>query len=176
MTAATPIHKPRSLKQAQRLCELYTELAGKVAAIEEERDAAIAAANARADELLAPLLQERDQIAEKVEPWFLEAKDELLDGKRKSIELGGCELGTRKGKAKLGIAGNKDDAVEKLGSLRWAKPFLKTTVSLDVPAISKGLLGKHGSKLHEEGFAIVAGIDVFYMKRTEQGGTLAKVG
>ena len=89
------IRKPQSQAAAQRLLELYAELDGRIAGMEEARDAAIAKANAVVDKDMAPLIAERDKIAEKLEPWWDEAADELTKGKRKSIELGGCEIGTR---------------------------------------------------------------------------------
>ncbi len=173
--ADTAIRAPRSLTEAQRLCEQWAELDGEVAAIEEARDAAIAAANAEVDKDLTPLVKRRDAIVAKLEPWWKSNAAELTKGKRKSAELGGVVLGTRTGRAKLSIAGKVEDVVAMLATLRWAKPFLRQKIELDRVAIMRALDGKHAAALAEMGIAADAAEESFFIERTAQAGTQGKV-
>lgn len=172
------IETPQTKAEAQALCELWAELDGDVAAQEGARDAAISEINATADQVIEPLVARRDAVAAAIEPFFMANRDELLTGKLKSTELGGCVLGTRTGRATLGVAGDKDEIAVKLSKLPWAKDaYVKTKVTLDAPAISKGLLGKADrAKLKRHGLSIVPGKEAFFINRTEQGRTSGKAG
>lgn len=172
------IAAPENKAEAQALCELYAQLASEVAGHETARDEALAEVNARADQRLEPLIAKLKAISAVIEPWFFANRNELLDGKRKSFELGGCVLGARMGSATLGVAGDKDEIALKLSRLDWAKDaFVKTKVSLDVPAIKRGLGDKAARpKLARYGLKIVPGAEAFHIDRTEQGGTQAKIG
>ncbi len=167
----TTIRQPRTTAAATELCERWAMLDGQIAAIEERRQADIAAINADADRAATDLIAQRDAIGAKLEPWWVKAGEQLTEGKRKSTEIGGCMVGTRTGKAKLGVPGKPSDLVEALKGKRWAKPFLRVTTSLDIAAISKALPGKHGPTLKELGFRIVPGEETFFVQRTEQEGT-----
>ncbi|MEM6493684.1 MAG: host-nuclease inhibitor Gam family protein [Pseudomonadota bacterium] len=172
------IAAPETKAEAQALCERYAQLASHIAAREAARDEALAEINGVADRYIEPLLEERSAVAAALEPWFFANRDELLDGKRKSFELGGCVLSARMGRATLGVAGDKDEVALKLSKLDWAKDaFVKTKVSLDVPAIKRGLGDKAARpKLARYGLKIVPGEEAFHIDRTEQGGTQAKIG
>ena len=95
-------NQPRTTEAATAMLERHAAIEDQVATINATRDAAIAAANKTADADLLPLLSEITLIQEKLAPWWTKAKDKILSGKRKSIELGGCEIGSRKAKDKLG--------------------------------------------------------------------------
>lgn len=173
--ADTAIRAPRSLAEAQRLCEQWAALDSDIAAIEESRDVAIAAANAEVDKDLTPLVKRREAIAAKLEPWWKANAAELTNGKRKSAELGGAVLGTRTGRARLSIAGKVEDVVRLQSTLRWAKPFLRQKIELDRVAIMKALDGKHAAALAEFGISADAGEETFFIERTAQAGTQGKV-
>ena len=168
-------NQPRTTEAATAMLARHAAIEDQVATINATRDAAIAAANKTADADLLPLLSEITLIQEKLAPWWTKAKDKILSGKRKSIELGGCEIGSRKAKDKLGYAGKHDKPVKALTGLRWAKSMLRVTVSIDAAATMKALGGHHGDKLKELGFKKVPGEDEFFVKRAEQKGTVDKV-
>lgn len=165
------IRQPRTVEQATVLCEKLAVLEGQIAEIEAGRQDSIAAINARADTAANDLLAQRDAIAEKLEPWWKKAGKALLEGKRKSIELGGCVIGTVASRKSLAIAGDEGAVVELMRGLRWAKPFLREKWSIDRAATLKALDGKHKPKLVELGFDETGGEDKFFVKRAEQGGT-----
>lgn len=90
-----------TLDKATPKIERYARLAGDLAVVQGNRDAALSRTNAVADELAKPILDEMARIAAELEPWWKRIAPTLLKGKRKSIELAGCVIGTRSSKAKL---------------------------------------------------------------------------
>jgi phage host-nuclease inhibitor protein Gam len=169
----TQLRTPRSTTAATELLERYAVLDGQIAAIEANRRESIAAVNARADTAANDLMAQRDAIASKVQPWWQANAAELTEGKRKSIELGGCIIGSRSGRASLTLAGAEQDVVDVLSGLRWAKPLLRVKVSLDRAATMRSLDGKHAVTLAELGIARKEGDETFFIERVQQGGTLA---
>lgn len=166
-----PIRQPRSVEAATQLCERFAVLDGQIAAIEEQRQADIAAANANADRAANDLIQQRDAIAAKLAPWWGSAEAQLTAGKRKSIELGGCIVGTRESRPSLQLSGEEKDVVAALSALRWAKPFLRLKLTLDRAHTLKSLDGKYAGVLAELGVTRCEGEPEFFVKRAEQGGT-----
>ena len=166
--------QPRSKDAAAQLCERYAVLAGEAAEIEAQRNERIAEANAAADAELVPAREEMAEIEAKLAPWWAKASAELTEGKRKSIELGGCIIGSRAGRASLAIAGEEQDVIDILSALRWAKPFLRVRTSLDRTATLKGLDGKHSKALAELGIERDEGEETFFVQRAEQGRTIGK--
>lgn len=164
------VRTPRSVKGAQALCERFAVIEGEIALIEGLRNACIASANAEADAGLEPLLAERAQIAEKLEPWWRAEGPSLVKGKRKSIELGGCLIGTRLGKSSLVVPDDLKAAMAGLG-----KAYLRVTTSLDRVAIGKALAqpGAKARALLDKGFALREAEEAFVLERIEQEGTRA---
>lgn len=163
---------PRSIPAATRLLERYAELDGQLATVEGWRAQAIAQANASADTEAAPLLKELAGIRAAIEPWWSANAAALTDGKRKSIELGGCMIGSRTSRPTLTIAGDEKDVVAVLNGLRWAKPLLRVKVTLDRAAILKSLDGSRSAALAELGIGRSEPEEQFYVERAEQAGTL----
>lgn len=173
-----PIETPQTKAEAQVLCERYAELASEVALQETARDTAIAEINASTDKALEPLIVEQSSIEAAIKPYFFANRFELLSGKAKSLELGGCILGSRLSPAKVGVAGKAADVAARLVKLDWAKDaYVSTKISLDVKAIAKGLISKDDkAKLRRQGLSIIPSEEAFFIKRTEQGRTSAKAG
>jgi phage host-nuclease inhibitor protein Gam len=165
------LRQPRTVEQATALCEKLAELEGQIAEIEAGRQESIAAINARADTAANDLIAQRDAIAGKLEPWWKKAGQALLDGKRKSIELGGCIIGTGATRKSLQIPTDEATTIEGMRKLRWAAPFLRQKWSIDRAATLKALDGKHRDKLTALGFGKAGGEDRFFVKRAEQEGT-----
>ena len=166
------VRQPRSTEAATALCDRYATQAGHADAIGTIRNDAIAAANATADKELVPIREEMAGIEAALQPWWAKNGEKLTVGKRKSIELGGCTIGTRVGAASLEYTGNHEDPVEALQGKAWAKPFVVVRFSIDKAAIRKELTGKHGEKLKGLGFREKAGAESFVLKRAEQDGTI----
>lgn len=165
------VRAPRSIPAAIALCERFALLDGQIETIEADRQASIAAVNGRCDTAANDLIAERDAIAAKVLPWFERDKDTLLTGARKSVELGGCLLGSRTGKAVLAVAGKEADIADALHKLRWAKALVRVKSSLDRNAVGKALDGQRAAELQAIGLSMKPGSETFYIERAEQSGT-----
>jgi len=171
-TAATKHRQPRTLEQATAMLERFAVLDGDRAGIEAERNEQIARINAAADEQLVPIVQEMDAIGEKVQPWWAKAAAELLPAKRKSMELGGCIIGSRTAKTVLAIAGAEKTLIEALTKLRWGKAFAPANPKLDKTALLKATTGPKAADLAKLGVTAKAGEESFVLARAEQSGTI----
>lgn len=169
------IKTPGTLKAATALLERFAQVQDRITVIESERNKAIAAANAEADARANDLITERNAIAGAIEPWFLSKGKKLLDSKRKSIELGGCMIGTRSGRDTLGINGDEKAIVKVLEKRVWAKELLVTTTRIDKAAVFKSIDGAYRKQLAAMGFSKVDGAETFFVLRAEQSGTRAQV-
>lgn len=167
------IKTPRTLAAATGLAERFATLEGEIGLVEAGRNEAIARANADADSAIAPMLAERDALRDKLCVWWGKAGPELTDGKRKSITLGGCTIGSRSGRATLSLSVSDDDAIAALLALRGGKGFVRTKVSIDRTAVLKGLDGSFGASLGKIGFSRQPGEESFVLERAEQAGTVA---
>lgn len=163
------------VEQATPLLERYAQLGHQVALAEAARAQGLAAANAAADGIVGPLLDEQAAIREQLEPWWARNAD-ALRGKRKSIELGGCMIGTKAARARLEYGSGDDKAaLAALQEHRWAKPYIRVSYSVDKVATAKALgEGRHAAGLAELGFHMVGGGEAFVLERVAQDGTLAK--
>lgn len=181
MTAIKPLkppRAPRTVEQATELLDQIARLDGQRTSINAERDVAIAATNASADALLVPVVEQRAAIAGVLEAWWQASGKALLKGKRKTIELGGCMIGTKAAAVALTFS-NSDDfgvAVERLREQRWAKPYIRTIYAVDKKATTTALSGKHGDQLRALGFGKRGGADGFVLAAVAQAGTVGAAG
>ena len=171
-TAASKHRQPRTLEQATAMLERFAVLDGDRAGIEAERNEQIAKINAAADEQLVPIVEEMVAISEKVQPWWAKAATELLPAKRKSMELGGCIIGSRTGKTVLAIAGAEKALIAALTKLRWGKVFAPANPKLDKTALLKATTGPKAADLAKLGVTAKPGEESFVLARAEQSGTI----
>lgn len=172
----TAIRTPRSVAAATTLAERFAAIEGELVQVEAARNEAIAEANAEADKLAEPMIAERDAIREKLAAWWPTVSGALTQGKRKIVELGGCMIGSKLGKASLVVAADEMVVVAALQRRKWAGPLLRTRVSLDKNAILMSLDGVYKRDLRHLGFSRSEPGEEFVLKRTEQGGTLGGAG
>lgn len=166
---------PKTLDEATPLLERFARLGASIALIEATRGDAIAAANATADKEAAPLLAEQVTIAAQVEPWWRKAAPALTGGKRKSMAIGGCKIGTKQGNTSLELAGGDwDAAAVALKALRWAKSYCRVKPAVEKAATLKALDGPHQDKLIALGFSKKAGAETFFLEPIAQAGTVAE--
>ena len=174
MLPAKPLRALKNVEQATALLDQVARLDAEVVTINANRDAAIAATNAVADALLSPVLERRAAIAKLLETWWADAGKALLKGKRKSIELGGCMIGTKAAPTALTFtADDFEAAVTALRTERWAKPYVRITYAVDKKAAKEALDGKHGEQLRKLGFGTRGGTDVFVLTAVAQQGTIS---
>lgn len=166
------VRKPRSVKEATALLERFAELDGQMAEIEAQRRTELAEVNAEADGLIAPFLPERDAIVAKLQAWWRDSGHELTQGKRKSIALGGCEIGSRMSPATLGVAGDELATAKTLFKQKWSRELVRVTIGLDRAAILKSIDGAHAKDLAALGLSSVPGTETVFVKRVAQAGTV----
>ncbi len=132
---------PQSIEAATALLARYAEASLTIAALEAARGAEIAAIASRCDLAVAPLAGELKEIVKQLKPWWAASFDALTNGgKRKSIELGGCQIGYRVTPPKVEHTHGKDDAaVEVLRPTAWFAKVVRISYALDKPAILKAL-------------------------------------
>lgn len=154
------------------MLERFADLESMIETHEAMRNVAIAEANQLADAMLAPLVAERDAIRAKLEPWWSKAGAALTKGARKSIELGGCIIGTRAGPDRLHVRGTETDLLLALKLRRWGQRLVRIKTSLDRRAALRELSGPHGDALRDMGLSIAPGEEIFVLERAEQAGTI----
>ncbi len=161
-------------EQLTPLLERFAQLHVELDLADAARADGIAAANAAADQIALPIVREMDEIRAAVEPWWKRNGAALLTGKRKTVELGGCMIGSKAGRSSLQFAGGDDAAATTaLQAHRWAKPYVRVTYSPDKTAIGTALASKHGDKLRALGFSKPAGDETFVLERVKQEGTVS---
>ena len=162
----TKIPAPRTVEAATALLDRHAQLSAEIGTIEASRASALAATNAVADNLALPLV---DQIVcaieAALEPWWKKAAAKLTGGTRKSIELGGCVVGTRSGRAKLDFAHGDDScALATLQGKRWAKPLIRVVTSIDKAEIAKALKATNAARLTALGFTMKPAAETFFIE------------
>jgi len=171
MSAPAPV---KTMAVAIALLERFSKLGADLAAIEANRSVAIAGTNKVADALALPVLTELQKIHARIEPWWALNKAELTKGTRKSIELGGCMIGTKLGNTVLGHVFVTDAAaLVALQAARWAKPYVRVTYSIDRAATLGALKGAHKERLADLGFKAVPGADTFFLTPVAQSGSVS---
>lgn len=169
----TVVRQPRTVAAATELLEQYARIEADIAAIEANRAACIADVNTRCDTAANELLARKEALLKALEPWWSRKAAALTQGKRKSIELGGCIIGSKAGRASLAIDGNADEIAETLSKRKWAVGLIRTKVSLDKAAILKVIDGAYKRQLKALGLSRKPGEEVFFVERAEQDGTRA---
>jgi phage host-nuclease inhibitor protein Gam len=166
---------PRTLDQATAILAHYAEVHAQLAEVEAGRTADLGRVNAAADAVAAPLVAELEQLQARLQPWWETAGQALAPKGRKSMQLGGCMIGSRTSRPKLAHGFADDDkAVEALQGTRYGKQTTRVRYSLDRGATLKliQIKGRPAEKLAELGFRVEQS-EQFFIEPVEQGGTIA---
>lgn len=166
ITSAFPV--PQTDEAAIAMLEKLATLDAELGSIEANRAAAIAATNAVGDTLAMPIINDQAAIVAALAPWWKDAAPRLTKGKRKSIELGGCTIGTKSSSAKV-VHSFADDAAALAAVV--ADPRIRasaTTVPkrvLNKTAIATLLKGRSaiGAALKALGFRMGGSVETFYV-------------
>lgn len=170
--AACPI--PKSIAAATKLLEEYADLSACLVAVDEDRQRSIAAANQGADVAADPLMKRQEIILAALESWWPSAALAIANGK-KSVQLGGCMIGTRLSRPKLGHGFENDDKAVNAIPSRHFKQCTRIKYSLDRTSTLKLLQlgGKAGQDLAAVGFRIDQS-EQFFVERAEQASTITQ--
>ena len=173
MSAARTAAPPRTLAAATQLAAAYADADGRLAAIEEARKAELGRINAAADVEAGPLLAELEAMAARLEGWWGRGGSAIA-GEAKSAQLGGCLIGTRAERARLGHGFADDkEAMAALRETRLAARTVRVGYALDKVGTLKLLEGggKTGETLAGLGFVAERG-ERFFVSRVEQPGAI----
>jgi hypothetical protein len=170
------IKTPRSPEHATALLAQHAEIEGRIAGIEAKRGRGIARINNIADAAVAVLVVQLEPIAAALEAWWQAGGSALLPKGRKSLQLGGCMIGSKALAAKLEHEHeNDEEAVATLQAARIGKATVRVSYALDrkaiVALIDAG--GRKAEQLTELGFKVRKG-EQFFVKRAEQAGTIGR--
>lgn len=168
-----PIDTPATIEEATALADRFARLVTELETINTNRDSAIAATHAVADTLATPILDEQTAITNALRAWWPSVANELTGGKRKSVELGGCMIGTTAGRTSLAMRLPEEKLLAKLQAVRWAKPLIRVKASIDKVAVRKALEGKRAAELKQFGFRLAPGTETFFIERVAQDGTIS---
>lgn len=160
---------------ALRQLERFAELQERIAKADAWRSSYIAGINAKADAEIAPLAKERDAVAARIEDWFGRVGKDLLPKGRKSMELGGCMIGSRTAKARLAHSFESDEkAAEALRGTRYGNQTTRVKYGIDRVATLKLLEinGKSGQAIAALGFSIAPAVETVFIERVAQAGTI----
>lgn len=137
---AAALAVPQSTEEAIELLARFAEIDAAIEQVKLEADAAKALIDANRDTLCAEPIAEQKALVARLKPFWLARQQEITGGKRKSVVLGGCEIGTRTGNPTLKFPKDaEEDLIEDLQALGFGEWALRTTLKLDKPALIKAL-------------------------------------
>ncbi|HPU15641.1 MAG TPA: host-nuclease inhibitor Gam family protein [Polymorphobacter sp.] len=129
----------KTTPEAITLLGRYAALQASIDARRAQAEVAIAETRAAVDAAIAPDEAALKAIFNQLKPWWSVAHDELTDGKRKSIELGGCLIGHRMTPPKVTFAKADEAVIIDWLSEHGFTDLVRTKSELDKPAIIKAV-------------------------------------
>ena len=148
----------KTTEEAIALLARFAEVDGEIERENALTELTIANLRAARDTLQAPLKAELKALFNQLKPWWAVAHEQLTEGKRKSVELGGCQIGHRTSTPALKLEGlTEAEAIEHLEALGFEAWAIRTKKELDKPALIAALrkLGATG----EDGELNADGVD-----------------
>ena len=131
---------PQTMEEARSQAARYIELLDTIDRVKLDALTARDRIDAARDEVVKPLEEEAKALFRQLRPWWAANRDELTDGKRKSILLAGAQIGERTTTPALSLPKGMSLArfVEIL-QLKRLKSLLRIKPSLDKPACVRAL-------------------------------------
>ena len=158
---------PQSVEAAIALLEKYAGLDADLAEVNLAADRAKAEIDAHRDQMASPVVAEMKALVKALKPFWEARRHEITGGRRKSVVLGGCEIGTRTGNPTLAYPKDREDelieAIDALGFREWA---LREVLELDKPALLKALRPETDDALDLADAAALSGLG-FDVRQTE---------
>lgn len=163
---AAAIAVPQTMEEAIDRLARFSRLEGELEELKLAADAGKAEIDAERDSRATPIVAELKQIVSEMKPFWEARRQEITGGKRKSVVLGGCEIGTRTGNPTLTfVKGREDDLLQELETLGfdWA---IRQKPEFDKPAIIKALSPNPESPFEVADAAALTGLG-FGVRQTE---------
>lgn len=150
---APKIDAPSTIGEATNLIAEYLHLSASIEDAKAQADAAIRKIEHARDELIAPAEAElKDKFAQ-LRTWWAVARDQLTEGKRKSIELAGALIGDRTTPPSLALPKGvtAGDLIETILSEGFEDDYLVVRYALDKQRMIKLLRGPFPIELLQPG-------------------------
>lgn len=135
---------PQTIEEATAMIGEYMGLQHQITLLDEHHAADIQKIKDRRDNDIAPLDAKAKELFKQLRVWWSVEKDQMTDGKRKSIEIAGAIIGERTATPSFRLP-RGIQMPEFIGSLIEALPigvaqlFVRTKHSLDKQALIKSL-------------------------------------
>jgi len=147
---------PETTDGAIALLGEFAAVQARIEHIEADRRSGRAAIDEAADRLAAPHEARLKELFNQLKPWWAVSGPEILGGRRKSTELGGCLIGHRMTTPKLGLGKmSVQIAIDTLTKHGWDDPCVRVKYEIDKPACLKMLSSDQARYLEELGFSVV---------------------
>lgn len=164
---AAAIDVPQTMEDAISRLARFAELEANLEQLSIATAAEKAEIDAARDSLAAPIIAELKAITSQMKPFWEARRQEITGGKRKSVILGGCEIGTRLGNPTLGYPkGQEEELVEELDALGFREWALREVLELDKTAIVKALRPETDNPLDLADAKVLEGLG-FAVRQTE---------
>ncbi|WJY18696.1 host-nuclease inhibitor Gam family protein [Alteriqipengyuania flavescens] len=129
---------PQTIEEATALAARYVDLLDAIELERVEAQSAIDEVLAARDAVIAPREEELKDIFRQLRPWWTANREDLTDGKRKSIELAGAQLGDRTTTPRLAAPkGMTQGDLTDLLVERGLRDLVRTRHAIDKPACLK---------------------------------------
>ena len=116
----------------------FSRLSAEIAAVDADLQVKMSVLLKDADERKARRQAELDVLFARLKPWWETAGATVTQGKRRSAELGGCEIGVRLSPPKLAFDGKEADAIVRLFKARL-RQFVRVKLSINKDALRDAL-------------------------------------
>lgn len=137
---AAALQVPQSTEEAIELLARFAALDAEIEQVKLEADSSKALIDAHRDTCCAQPIAEQKELVARLKPFWEARRLEITGGKRKSVVLGGCEIGTRTGNPTLRYPkDSEEDLIEDLQALGFGEWALRTRPELDKLALIKAL-------------------------------------
>lgn len=131
---------PQTIEEATALTARYIYLLNLIDVEKVSAQAAIDNLRAQLEEQVKPREEELKAIFRQLRPWWAANKDDLTDGKRKSIELAGAQLGERTTTPALSLpTGTRQEEFAARLHLLGFTSLVRVKMAIDKPACIKAL-------------------------------------
>ncbi len=164
---AAALDVPQTMEAAIAKLARFAELETGLDEIKLAADAAKAQIDAHRDQLAAPVVAELKTLLHELKPFWEARREEITGGRRKSVVLGGCEIGTRTGNPTLTYPkAREQELIEELDLLGFREWALREVLELDKPALIKALRHEGDNPLDQADSAALEGLG-FAVKQAE---------
>ena len=140
------VDAPQTLAEATLLLNEYARIEALISQLSAEREAGFAKLQADYQAMAAPLGEQLGLLFKQIKPWYEANRAAMTLDSRKSVKIGGCEIGHRIGNPTLKLPPTKSEAsaiawleAQFAEGLSWPNGFIRRVKTLDKAAMIRVL-------------------------------------